>query len=432
MRNVLIDGIKPKSVTAPKNTTEFCRLLVEAEKQSQVVVPAGGGTKLDWGNRPTHIDHLVWMDHFNRILDYEPADLTVTVEAGCKLITLQNELAKHGQYLPFDPPFYDECSVGGVVACNSSGPLRYRYGAIRDYVIGMRMAHADGQISKAGGRVVKNVSGYDLCKLYAGSCGTLGVITEVNFKVLPRPVAEGACAITFDSMSDALEGIQKIIQSPLLPDALELMDAGAVARLNQKICADWLSPRLTLLVRWSELEEAIAWQSKELVDRVLPSTKGEATILDAELFKVLWPHVVRFREELAEPCKQLWVCRTVVPMAYIGEIFERARELEKQMRGVMYVTCHAGNGIVYWYLTGGDVLLERAEVFLRAIEQLRKFSTGFGGYTIIESAPPAIKQRIDIWGSAAISEGSQRLMRALKDNFDPKHIFNRGRFVGSI
>lgn len=429
MRKQTIDGIEPAAVKAPESLEELSHLLAEAEKAVQVIVPAGGGTKLDWGRVPPCVDQLVWMDHFNRIIDYEPADLTVTVEAGCKLATLQSTLAQHGQFLPVDPPYPDDATVGGVVACNLAGALRFRYGPVRDQVIGMRVAHADGRISKAGSRVVKNVSGYDLCKLYTGSYGTLGVITEVNFKLQPLPESEATCVIMFDNSSDAQEAVQKILRSQLLPDALELIDAKAAMRLNQMMGTEWLEPKLTLLVRWADVPQAVKWQSKELVNNVLPANKGEATVLAEDFHRGIWPQLVRFRSNLIGPDEHLIVCRVVVPLGYIGEVFERAAEMEKKMRSVVYRLSHAGNGIVYLYLTGGDILLDRAEVFARELEQLRKFSIGFGGYTVVEIAPRPIKDRIDVWGFEAIPDGARRLMSALKEEFDPKHIFNRGRYA---
>src|SRR5438270_5712299 len=182
-----IDGIEPDVAVEPASAEQLQRVLTEAHEASITVVPFGGGTHMALGNLAESYDAALSIRRLDRVVEYEPADLTVTVEAGVRLVDLQAKLAEHGQFLPLDPPGGDAASVGGVLAANAWGPLRHAVGTARDWLLGISIVHADGTLTKGGGRVVKNVAGYDMPKLYIGSLGTLGVIAGATFKVAPLP-----------------------------------------------------------------------------------------------------------------------------------------------------------------------------------------------------------------------------------------------------
>src|SRR3954464_14425830 len=194
-------------------------------------IPWGGGTRISLGFPPRAADLVVQTAKLNEIVEYEPADLTVTVQAGMRMAELQARLRAEGQMLALDPAAADRATIGGLIAANASGPLRLLYGTARDLVIGTRVVNADGVISKAGGRVVKNVAGYDLNKLYVGSLGTVGVIVELSFKLHPLPQAQGLLLASFGSAEDAAGTIAALMRSPLGPGAIEVLDAGAAAGL---------------------------------------------------------------------------------------------------------------------------------------------------------------------------------------------------------
>ena len=177
-----VDGQSPDIAVAPTTIGELQSVLVEANNVGISVVPIGGGTHLGAGNAPASYDVALSLVGMSGIIAHEPADLTVTVEPGLPLANLQAALAEHGQFLPLDPPCEPAATIGGVLAANAFGPLRHAYGTSRDWLIGIRVVHADGSVSKSGGRVVKNVTGYDMHKLYVGSLGTLGVIAEATLK----------------------------------------------------------------------------------------------------------------------------------------------------------------------------------------------------------------------------------------------------------
>ena len=182
-----VGGLHPERVVAPQTAEEAGALLKEANAQNWAVVPFGSGSKQHIGNALKKFDVALSLEHFNQILEFEPQDLVVKVQAGCPLATLQARLAQDGLCLPVDPPWQDVATVGGIVSSHDSGPLRFSNGTIRDYLIGISLIQPDGAWTKFGSRVVKNVTGYDMCKLYTGAFGTLGVLLDFYFKLKPLP-----------------------------------------------------------------------------------------------------------------------------------------------------------------------------------------------------------------------------------------------------
>src|SRR5919202_2765316 len=202
---IQIDGFSPAETVSPATAEEVAAALKAADDAGQAVAPVGGGTQLDLGMPPRRLDRIIETTGLDRVVEYEPADLTVTVEAGLRFADLQKTLSEQGQMLAFDPPAAPEATIGGLVATNASGPLRFAHGSARDLVIGTRVANPDGALTRAGGRVVKNVAGYDLNKLYVGGLGTLGVIVELSFKLAPIPPASATVVGSFGSKDlDAL------------------------------------------------------------------------------------------------------------------------------------------------------------------------------------------------------------------------------------
>ena len=193
-----VDGLSPRIVVMPATPHEVAAVLETANASGAAVLPRGGGTQTALGMPPQRYDVALDLKRLNGVVEYEPADLTVTVEAGMRLSELQKLLGEKGQWLPLDPPLPDEATIGGVLATNVSGPARLRYGSSRDLVIGMTVALASGEVVKSGGRVVKNVAGYDLAKLHIGALGTLGVIVQAVFKVAPLPVQDVAVMVPGD------------------------------------------------------------------------------------------------------------------------------------------------------------------------------------------------------------------------------------------
>jgi glycolate oxidase FAD binding subunit len=218
-----VDGVVPGVVVEPESAAAVAAVLQWAASHSQSVLIRGGGTKRDWGARPSPVDVLLDVSRLRRILRHQSGDLTVSVEAGVRLRDLNEALARHGQWLPLDPPFGGETTIGGLLATNDSGPQRHRFGTPRDLVIGIEVATMAGQLAKAGGQVVKNVAGYDLSKIMSGSFGTLAAIVSATFKLSPISPASGTIVIEHLTTHSAVQVAETIAASQLEPVAFDIV-----------------------------------------------------------------------------------------------------------------------------------------------------------------------------------------------------------------
>ncbi|HEU4751693.1 MAG TPA: FAD-binding oxidoreductase, partial [Armatimonadota bacterium] len=247
-----VAGMVPAGVAAPATPEEARQVILHAREQGWGLVPYGGGTQVAAGFPPSRLDLVLSTRRMARVVDYQPDDMTVTVEPGLTLDALERLLAGRNQFLPLDPPLPATATVGGTVAAAVAGPWSAGFGTPRDWVIGCRVLGADGQEVRAGGQVVKNVAGYDLPKLYTGSSGTLGLITEVTFKVMPRPPARGHCAVRLRAAGEAENLVARTLASDLQPAALELVYAPLTGPDNPHPWA--------LYYEFLHVEEAIEWQ----------------------------------------------------------------------------------------------------------------------------------------------------------------------------
>ncbi len=329
------------------------------------MIPTGGGTKLDWGNPPRRADVMLSMRRQNQVIEHAWADLTVTVEAGCTIAELQRTLAQHGQRLAIDPLWPERATVGGILSTNDSGSLRLAYGALRDLVIGVTLALADGTIASSGGKVVKNVAGYDLPKLATGALGTLGVITRAVFRLHPLP--RNTRTLTFAAAN--AEEMQRVILAIL---GAQLAPAAIQARTGNEVD-----------VLLEGTQDGIAAQ-ESAIQQIAAVREGS-------------PDVWKAREEL-------WGSAQIVKFTTLPSRISAAAESFSR-----YVIQATGIGYAQF---DGD------------LAALRKTMEQDGGSLVILG-----KSKLDAWGSPA---DALPLMRAVKEQFDPKGTLNPGRFVGGI
>ena len=415
------DGYIPKAVVLPTSVQDMQEVLQLAAKQGLSVMPAGAGTKLGIGNLPQKVDVVLATTRLNSVVEYEPADLTVTVEAGIRLRDLQTELAKHRQYLVLNPPYADRCTIGGIVATDASGSFRLRHGTARNQVLGLRVVRADGTVVKSGGKVVKNVAGYDLNKLYIGAFGTLGIITEVTLKLSPIPVRQAIITADFQNVQDATDTGLGIVGSQTLPMFVNLFVNSDPTRGGTEASTDENKPML--VVGFGGDPETVAWQLTQCQGIMEQNGAIGVTIVEDESLQHLQEAVQEFsadnknteivvaklnlkRTDLAEFAAQIaeadWT-RDVQMMALLGS-------------GVLYVTIPVASDTGYQSLAN-------------MLTQLRQTAMSRQGNLIIEIAPPELKRHIDVWGSV---EGTLSLMKQIKAKFDPAGLLNPGRFVSSI
>jgi glycolate oxidase FAD binding subunit len=393
---LVIDGVSTASLVAPGSAEELAFELHRADADGLAVAPVGGGTQLDLGNPPARLDLALQTTGLDKVVEYEPADLTVTVEAGIRFSELQKLLQAQGQLLALDPPVAPEATIGGVIATNASGPLRYAFGTARDLVIGIRVANTDGTLTRAGGRVENNVAGYDLNKLYVGSLGTLAVIVELSFKLAPVPPAT---ATVVGRASAA--AIDQVLHSPLAPTAIELVSSGLAGALG-------LGAGALVVFRVGGYPKAVERQVRDLAALI--------DVVDAP--ETVWDSLAEAR--VAAMSKPL-VVKAAAPIAMSSKLVQL---LETGLAGLNPVAwAHAGNGVAY---AAADAPSDSSPL-LSLRQQVA--ALGDNASLVIQRAPAPLKQGFDIWGNPG---ASLALMKALKHKLDPNNTLNPGRYVGGI
>jgi glycolate oxidase FAD binding subunit len=385
-----VDGLAPRSIAEPASLDELAAALREANERGHAVVPWGAGRHMSLGNIPARYDLALRMTKLDRVIEYEPADLTITVEAGLTMSQLQSVLAEHGQFLPIDAPA--EATAGGVLSAGLSGPSAHAYGLPRDGLIGCKIALADGTVVKAGGRVVKNVAGYDMQKLVVGSIGTLGVMAEATFKVAPLPPAQQTLVATFSTVDEAAAAVRAADQRSLALRAVALRLARA-----HVTAAFWLSgPQSAVERTRRELGEVCG---AALTERL----EGEAPTR-------WWPDHGQF----ADAADAVTLRVSLLPSdvgGFCGRMRDHAGEI------VAYPT----TGLLLARLAPGGV-----DDIVGFVEDARREAIERGGSLVMTAAPVEVKTRIDVWGPAG---SAQSLMRRLKEQFDPRDTLNPGRYV---
>ncbi len=419
------DGCVPKAVVLPASVQEIQDVLQFAAKQDLSVMPAGGGTKLGIGNLPPKVDVVLATTRLNSVIEYEPADLTVTVEAGIRLVDLQTELAKHQQYLVLNPPYAERCTIGGIVATNASGSLRLRHGTARNQVLGLRVVHANGTVVKSGGKVVKNVAGYDLNKLYIGAFGTLGIITEVALKLSPIPTRQAILAAEFQDIQNAVNTGLNVVGSQTLPLFVNLFinsDPMRLETLTQR--SDTTDKRnLTLVTGFGGDPETVAWQLAQGQTIVKQNGAIGVTTIEGESHQRLQETIQEFSADNGQTEKvivKVNLKRTDIA-EFASQIAEASWASEVQMMVLL------GSGVLHLVIP----LAPETDFqhFADVLSQLRQSVIEARGNLIIETAPPELKRHIDVWGPVG---DTLSLMKQVKSKFDAGGLLNPGRFVASI
>ena len=367
------------TVIEPQSAPELALALASANAQGKAVIPRGGGTKGEWGNPAAREDVILSMARLNRVLEHAWADMTATVEAGCTVGHLQTKLAGHGQRLAADPLWPERATIGGILATNDSGPLRLRFGGLRDLIIGITVALPDGTLAASGGKVVKNVAGYDLPKLMTGSLGTLGVITQAVFRLHPLPHVSRTFTLSPPSIADAQRILLAIQDTQLAHSALQVrFEAGTL-------------PELDILL---EGTEAGIVAQEQTVREIAETHAGDAEMWTAR--EQLWPSAPG--EAIAKI--------SVLP----SRIARAAADIERAATGSWCAVIQAHG--IGWMRMEGDWR------GLRAAMEVNE-----GSLVMLTPSP------VDSWG---VVGDALSVMRALKREFDPKNTLNPGRFVGGI
>lgn len=424
LSNYAIDGMLPKAVLSPSSVEAVSQALSLASKEGYKVIPWGGGTQIALGNAPEGVDLVLSMGSLNRMLFHEPADMVASVEAGMPLATLQKELAANGQWLPLEAPLPSKATIGGILAGNASGPSRLAYGTARDWLIGIKVVHADGTVTKAGGRVVKNVTGYDLNKLYVGSMGTLGVIVEATFKVAPIPLTTATLMATFQSMSAALESAQELLNQSTMPNALQVVNRESMRNLPGFSVSG--NAEAGLLALFSGRAKAV---KRRLDDAVLAMRdRGVITVenLAEGQSDPLWQSLTDLGWDPQTP-PALMATVSIVP-SYVGDVLSAVESFSSSVP-TPGIVADVGSGLVRVLWGNETDSSTTSQTIQEIIKELREAAQRLGGYVIIEKCPLDIKPTLDVWGDSF--EGID-VMRRIKQELDPARILNPGRYVGRL
>ena len=402
-----VEGLTPKAAVFPAFEEELSALLKEANEKCWAVAPRGSGNAGRLGNLPERLDVVVGAEMLAHGIGHNPGDLTVSVGAGTTFGLLQQRLAEEGQWLPLDPPLAARRTVGGILAANLSGPLSLSYGAARDFVLGVRVASADGTVTKSGGNVVKNVTGFDLPKLHIGALGTLGIILQATFKVLPLLKEDRTLAAAFDDLGEAVDACHEIARSPYTAQAIELIKESDG---QNRVYARFLGSAPSVEVRLENGKSLLEQAGAENVDT-----------LSQDQARVLWDAVTDFGWNGSGE----------------GEVLLRLGHLPSKTKPVISAISdycmRNGYGLEIAAGPARGVVKCKIEAqcsqMTNVVSSFRSIAASVDGYALVEQAPLQVKAELDVWGDPG---PALHLMRRLKDRMDPNRILNPGRYVGGI
>jgi glycolate oxidase FAD binding subunit len=433
------DGRTPSALAEPANSTELAEIIRWARESKAALAPVTTGLYLPLGNPPAALDLAVSLRRLNRVIHYDPGDLTLTIEPGLLLAEAQRSLAEHKQLLPADPPYAEEAALGGLIAANASGPLRFAYGTWRDFIIGMKFVTGEGTEVKTGGRVVKNVAGYDLAKLMIGALGSLGVITEVSFKVFPLPLATATFVFGFESLEVALEAARRIVQSAWQPLLLELLSPSA----SDLVSCQPLSPlHWSLVVAVGGVDPVLRRYQTDFGALARELRAGQLDILRGHdeqfVLKAVRERIPRARAKNPSTT----VVKAALPLAGVGPFLTKAQAVAARYELPAAASAHAGSGIAYIFLMptpsapeqssaepGGTGRRDAAKQMAQAATEMVHAGNNLGGRITLPWCPTEVKHDVNVWGPL---RDDFPLMQKLKKQFDPDRVLNPGRFLGGL
>jgi glycolate oxidase FAD binding subunit len=432
-----VAGVQPKMVFEPANEVELASALHYADSAGLSVIPRGSGSKLAWGNPPTRADLVLSTARLNRVIEHAWADLTVSVEAGCTIGTLQDALAQHGQRIAIDPLWPEHTTIGGLLSTNDSGTLRIRYGGLRDLIIGATIALPDGTLASSGGKVVKNVAGYDLPKLVTGALGTLGVITRAVFRLHPLPHQVRSFTFIARDAADANRLVLAVQDSKLAHTGLQVrFNSGAKPEVD---------------IRFDGTEEGLAAQTETLRKLAAPATETRSNEDVWNARQHLFGAVRSNRSEPRSPASLLSsealakedarpaasppgdapsaedsqpaaIAKFSVLPGSIANTCEQLRDLAEPSN-VHWSTVIQGTGLG-WIRLGPAP----ANIIQQVLVKLRSQLEPAGGSLVLQYRSAEVPE-IEVWGNPG---DALPLMSSVKQQFDTRKTLNPGRFVGGI
>ena len=402
-----VDGLTPQAAVGPSTYEQVAEVVRYAQTEGLAVIPWGGGTHIHIGNVPARYDIALSLSRLDQIVEHEPADLTVTCQAGITLAALQRHLGGHGQLVPLGSFGGERSTIGGALAAGASGPSRHAYGAPRDFTIGLRVVTAEGRVTKAGGRVVKNVAGYDLCKLYIGSLGTLGVIVEASFKLAPLPKAQRTAVATFETPAQACALSAELRRRGLALRALQLLNAAATSAFRPAPAG-----QCTLVLELAGSPQAVERSWRELGEL---AEGAAADLSEADDAASVWESICR----IVSPDAAELLCKATALPTRVPALIDALEAVQAPPRIIAWPTV----GVLY----AAWPPLDDADATIRRVLEVTR---DVGGSLVVERCPLDVKRRLDVFPD--VSGPSFELMRRVKDQFDPQGVLSPGRYLGRL
>lgn len=413
-------------VVFPSNTDQVCQVVRAANRAGMSLIPWGNGSKQAMGLPLARIGTVLSLKHMNHLLEIDASNLTAKVEAGMNHAELQRELARYGLCFPLDPADMESSTIGGSLATNSSGPRRLAYGTARDLVLGVKVVTPLGEVIHTGGKTMKNVAGYDLRKLFLGSWGTLGVITEAILRLFYLPEDHKILLLKFPSIKNVSQTIKDISNSFLQPESMELIDSTAARSPRSGAGFKLQESELLLLVGVAGSKEVVERHVAELRALAEANNAKSVTVLGGVEEEEAWISQRRIQLSLHQLTPGTIRGKAVVPINRIEDMFQEIQETVTRHQLQVSITGHVGSGILYLALFAKDNA-QQGEVLV-ATANLAQSADRLGGFFVAESGPPEARQACDL-----VSQRSDyKLMRRLKRALDPQNIFNPGKMVRTL
>ena len=418
----VIDGLHPsKGSFYPQDVLELSEILKGVKDERPVIVPVGGGTRLQIGAVLPRYDYALDLSKMDGLVAHNAADLTCIVQSGISLENLQNILKEEGQFLAVDTPFPEAATIGGTLASNAPGYLRWQLAHMRDMVIGMQVVLATGTITKSGGAVVKNVSGYDMARLHVGGYGTLGVISEVSFKLTPLPRKEGSVVIGFQSMDEVHCFSEKVFDSHVMPLSL----VGVNVPMAENLDFDMRGSKYLTLVRLGGRDRAYDRQVS-IVNGIANGHKSTFfEVIEGDICDSAWSNLRDFTGYDAKD-------------SVSGRIFSTPSRINNLTLELLNYFTNIGSKVSAVVQPGFGTMEFHINHFpdygednsLQTLDKINMIVSNNNSYVNYEKLPSPLKHGFNMWGRT--NDGSQQIMASLRDTYDPARMLNRGRYISDI
>jgi len=417
-----VDELTPAAVIFATTTEQVSEILQAANKFQKSVVPWGSGSKQQVGPCLSTADTILCLKNMDQIIDLNVNNFTVQVGASMVNGKLQEQLAEDKLFFPLDPFYMATSTIGGEIAANVSGPLRFMYGTARDIVLGLTVVTPTGDILHTGGQTMKNVAGTDLCKMFIGSWGTLGIITEAVLRLFPLPEVRKCLWLTFPSSENAFALVAQLLNSSLTPSSIDLIDRVAGRSLRDTHGSSLGEGEVILMINIEGGSEEVERHQKDIKTLAEANKARNITTLDGQAATQAWHDYRELHRSIPGATPSTIQGKASVPISQLGDMFQAVKQIGNKYSIETGIVAHGGNGILYPYFAASD------DDISPIIDSLRQSASGMGGFFMVERAPLPIRKKTD----ALPRRSDYTLMKQLKTKFDPNNILNPGRAVGGL